>query len=1029
MAGNSEQELAIRIAGSVENSLKQSLGMTENGINQLVGTAKKAATMITAAFAAVKVGQFIGEAVSEYSTFEQSMANTSGIAGATEEEYKTLSDAAREAGKATTFTASEAADALGYMALAGWDVETSTKALTPVLKLAEATQADLATTSDQVTDSMSAMGVGIDELQEYLDVIVMTNNKANTTSSDLMDAFIKCGGAARAAGMNYKETSTALGILANNGIKGSEAGTALNSMLVRISTKDTAQKAFKELGVSVYDSSGAMRSMKDIFIDLNSAMANMTEEQKNNYMAAIAGTNYYSQFGYLLDGVKEGIDGSASAWSALSENLDNSSGALDKMDATVTNTLQGAMAKFQSAVSDLKISLVEGFGPYAIKIINVVASKILDITENFVNMVKGLPIDQFMAGVDSMLTGLMDFFALATSGQSIIDSLFIVLAEDFGVELPRAVGNAIEVVEDFMSKGQEVVAFLVGTVVTTISKVKDKIAENESTFKNIITLADDIKNRLFEAFDNAKPAITFISEEAIPGIVDVLLNVVGGISDVADAFVKWDGFLPTITAIGVAVGAIKFYQMATGIYGVIKAMTLLNIAKVKDIGLTVAIHALYAKDHILTGISIAKKYGLIVAEKAHAVAQWASTAAATAWNTVAGIGATVTGVFGAAIAFLTSPIGLVIAAIAGAIIIGTLLYKNWDLVKEKAAQLGAWLGEKFNAIKVAIINAVDGFKDKFPVAFAFIKGVFDGWWASVQGVIDGVKQVFQGVIDFVQGVFTGNWQQALDGLKNILSGAFGALSSLAMAPLNALKGVVEGVFNAIDVATGGKLSAVKDKVVGILDGIKNSFSEKLEAAKNIVSGAIEKIKGFFNFHWELPKLKLPHFKINGEFSINPPKVPSFGVEWYKEGGIMTDPTVFGINGTSVMAGGEAGEEAILPLSILWDKLGFFIHSALSGQSNMIVSALKMLAQRVDEYITGKQYTPIPALSSGVSQTNTGLDIDKNNMSPFNITYAPSYRFESGTPSRDDIVQAEKMSQAEFNKMIKQWQKDYGRLKF
>ena len=277
MASSSkEQELAIKIAGKVENSFKQSLGVTEDGLNKIASVAKKAAAVAAAAFAAVKVGDFISGAVDEYA----------------------------EAGKATTFTASEAADALGYMALAGWNVEESTAALTPVLKLAEATQADLATTSDQVTDSMSAMGVGIDDLQGYLDVIVTTNNKANTTAADLMDAFIGCGGAARAAGMNYKETSTALGILANNGIKGSEAGTALNSMLVRISTKDVAQKAFKDLGVAVYDSSGEMRNMRDILVDLNGAMAGMTQEQKNSYMSAIAGTNYYSQFGYLLDGVK-----------------------------------------------------------------------------------------------------------------------------------------------------------------------------------------------------------------------------------------------------------------------------------------------------------------------------------------------------------------------------------------------------------------------------------------------------------------------------------------------------------------------------------------------------------------------------------------------------------------------------------------------------------------------------------------------------------------------------------------------------
>ena len=866
MAGSSEQELAIRIAGKVENSLKQSLGMTEDGISHLAGMAKKAAVMITGAFAAIKVGQFIGDAVSEYSEFEQSMANTAGIAGATESEYEKLSKAAREAGKATTFTASEAADALGYMALAGWNVETSTKALTPVLKLAEATQADLATTSDQVTDSMSAMGVGIDELQEYLDVVVMTNNKANTTSAALMEAMIGCGGAARASGMDFKETATALGILANNGVKGAEAGTALNSMLVRISTKDAAKAAFKELGVAVYDNTGKMRDMRQILIDLNGAMSGLTEEEKNNYMAAIAGTNYYSKFGYLLDGVKEGVDGTASAWDALSDNLNNSEGALDEMDKKVTNTLKGAMARMGSAVSDLKISMIEAFGPHAIKIMDGFSNTIPKITENFVGMINKLPIDEFMTGVGNMTTGVMDFLVAVTGGEGDINSFSTMMEESFGIKLPDSVRSAIEVAQDFISKGQEVADFLIGTLESAVTGVAEKISENEPAIQSVIDLASDLKDRLFEAFDNAKPTITYIAETAIPNITDALLKVVGGAADVVDAFVEWDGFLPTITAIGAAVGAVKFYQLVTGIYSAAKAMTILNIAKAKDIAATIYINGLYAQDHILTGISIAKKYALIVSEKAHTVAQWASITATAAWNTVAGIGATVTSALGAAFAFLTSPIGLVILAIGAIIAIGVLLWKNWDTVKEKAGQLGSWLGEKFNAIKESVGNAIESFKNKFPVAFAFIEGVFNGWKATIDGVIGGVKQVFQGVIDFVQGVFTGNWSQALEGLKGIFSGAFGALSSLALAPLNAVKGVVVGALSAINVATNGKLSEIKsfftthlegakNTVVGILDGIKNAFSEKLEAAKNIVSGAVNAIKGFFNFKWELPKLQ------------------------------------------------------------------------------------------------------------------------------------------------------------------------------
>jgi len=1033
LAGSSEQELAIRIAGKVENSLKQSLGMTEDGISHLAGMAKKAAVMITGAFAAIKVGQFIGDAVSEYSEFEQSMANTAGIAGATESEYEKLSKAAREAGKATTFTASEAADALGYMALAGWNVETSTKALTPVLKLAEATQADLATTSDQVTDSMSAMGVGIDELQEYLDVVVMTNNKANTTSAALMEAMIGCGGAARASGMDFKETATALGILANNGVKGAEAGTALNSMLVRISTKDAAKAAFKELGVAVYDNTGKMRDMRQILIDLNGAMSGLTEEEKNNYMAAIAGTNYYSKFGYLLDGVKEGVDGTASAWDALSDNLNNSEGALDEMDKKVTNTLKGAMARMGSAVSDLKISMIEAFGPHAIKIMDGFSNTIPKITENFVGMINKLPIDEFMTGVGNMTTGVMDFLVAVTGGEGDINSFSTMMEESFGIKLPDSVRSAIEVAQDFISKGQEVADFLIGTLESAVTGVAEKISENEPAIQSVIDLASDLKDRLFEAFDNAKPTITYIAETAIPNITDALLKVVGGAANVVDAFVEWDGFLPTITAIGAAVGAVKFYQLVTGIYSAAKAMTILNIAKAKDIAATIYINGLYAQDHILTGISIAKKYALIVSEKAHTVAQWASITATAAWNTVAGIGATVTSALGAAFAFLTSPIGLVILAIGAIIAIGVLLWKNWDTVKEKAGQLGSWLGEKFNAIKESVGNAIESFKNKFPVAFAFIEGVFNGWKATIDGVIGGVKQVFQGVIDFVQGVFTGNWSQALEGLKGIFSGAFGALSSLALAPLNAVKGVVVGALSAINVATNGKLSEIKsfftthlegakNTVVGILDGIKNAFSEKLEAAKNIVSGAVNAIKGFFNFKWELPKLKMPHFSIKGDFSLAPPKVPTMGVEWYKDGGIMTSPTMFGINGNSAMVGGEAGAEAILPLSDLWSKMGGFIDSAIGA-------SVKLLAERIEDLQMGTNRVPLSTLSDRIATSGYEVEDAGRDNGAVSINYAPVYHFEGAAPTKDDIVQAEKESQSEFDKKMEQWLKRKRRTNF
>lgn len=1120
MASSSkEQELAIKIAGKVENSFKQSLGVTEDGLNKIASVAKKAAAVAAAAFAAVKVGDFISGAVDEYAEFEQAMANTSAIAGASADDYAKLSAAAREAGKATTFTASEAADALGYMALAGWNVEESTAALTPVLKLAEATQADLATTSDQVTDSMSAMGVGIDDLQGYLDVIVTTNNKANTTAADLMDAFIGCGGAARAAGMNYKETSTALGILANNGIKGSEAGTALNSMLVRISTKDVAQKAFKDLGVAVYDSSGEMRNMRDILVDLNGAMAGMTQEQKNSYMSAIAGTNYYSQFGYLLDGVKEGVNGSASAWDELAGAIDNSTGALDAMDATATGTLQGALARFQSAISDLKISMVEDFGPYAMQIIDAVALKIPDITAGFSELIQKLPIQEFMNGVGQMAGGVLDFVGKIVDGQSFSEAFSSTLSEDFGVELPGSLQTFIGVIQNLWDDFQSFIGWIGSTAEATLGGLKDTIAEHEPQLQAIMDLLSDVQQKFSEAFGGASDDASSLVSGGLPALVGALLDVLGAAANVLDKFVEWKGFIPTVTTLATAIAGFKLAKTAIEIAKVTKAMTLLRVAKIKDKAETLYLNALYAKDAIVKAASTA--------------ATWAQTAATTAWNVVCTAATAVTTALGAAFTFLTSPIGLVILAIGAVIAIGVLLYKNWDTVKEKAGQLGELISAKFSALKDAVCNAVDGFKDKFPVAFEFIKGVFDGWWTTVKGVIDGVKQVFQGIIDFVAGVFTGDWSRALDGLKNIFLGAFNALKSLALAPLNALKGVVTGAFNAIDTATGGKLSAIKDKftskmgevkasvseafnnvkdtagnlmetaranvgakldamksaydsagggikgvvagamagvqstfssvmstvdtltggklssitsaftnklnaaqtaVTNVLGNIKQAFSDKLEAAKSVVTGALDKIKGAFNFKWSLPHLNLPHISVSGgqaPYGIaGKGSLPKFSIEWYKNGGIMTQPTAFGINPESgnLMAGGEAGPEAIVPLSQLWEKMTTILKGILAeSQNGGAGNALSALVDKVGAAMQGSTQTPISGLLDRLSGGGNEPQPATANGAPIN--YAPVYNFNGAAPTKDDLVEAERMSQAEFNEMMEQWQRDNDRKRF
>lgn len=894
---------------------------------------------------------------------------------------------------------------------------------------------------------MSAMGVGIDDLQGYLDVIVTTNNKANTTAADLMDAFIGCGGAARAAGMNYKETSTALGILANNGIKGSKAGTALNSMLVRISTKDVAQKAFKDLGVAVYDSSGEMRNMRDILVDLNGAMAGMTQEQKNSYMSAIAGTDYYSQFGYLLDGVKEGVNGSASAWDELAGAIDNSTGALDAMDATATGTLQGALARFQSAISDLKISMVEDFGPYAMQIIDAVALKIPDITAGFSELIQKLPIQEFMNGVGQMAGGVLDFDGKIVDGQSFSEAFSSTLSEDFGVELPGSVQTFLGVIQNLWDDFQSFIGWIGSTAEATLGGLKDTIAEHEPQLQAIMDLLSDVQQKFSEAFGGASDDASSLVSGGLPALVGALLDVLGAAANVLDKFVEWKGFIPTVTTLATAIAGFKLAKTAIEIAKVTKAMTLLRIAKIKDKAETIYLNALYAKDAIAKGASTAATIAQNVATKAAAAGQWLLNAAMSA-----------------------NPIGIVVIAIAALVAGFIALYNKsetfrnavnalWDAVKGAFTKIGQTIGniakavgEKFTEIKEKIGAVWDGIKEKASAAWETIKNIVTVGIMLIGQIISAGIQIitlpFRFIWENCKDVLIAAW----DKIKSVVSGALDAVKSAYDSAGGGIKGVVagamagvqstfSGVMSTVDSLTGGKLSAIqnsftnklnaaKSTVTGILDSIKSAFSEKLEAAKNVVSGAIEKIKGFFNFSWSLPKLKLPHFSISGKFSLNPPSVPSFGIDWYKDGGIMTNPTAFGFNPNTgnTMVGGEAGAEAIVPLTQLWEKMTSIIKSVIAeSQNGGAGNALSALVDKVGAAMQGSTQTPISGLLDRLSGGGNEPQPATANGAPIN--YAPVYNFNGAAPTKDDLVEAERMSQAEFNEMMEQWQRDNDRKRF
>jgi len=296
-----------------------------------------------------------------YQNFEKSISNVKGLSGANAADMAELTKVAREMGKTTTKSASEAADALGYMALAGWDKEKMEKSLKPVLRLSEAGNLDLGRTSDLVTDSMSSLGIDADDLQGYLDKFAKTASSSNTNIDAMMEAFLEFGGTVKNNGIAHDEASALIGVLANRGVKGSEAGNALNSVLQNLTMGNgIAGTAMKKLNLSAYDAQGNFKGYANVLKELNDKIKDLSQEEKDYYLGAIGGKTRMSELQHLLSGVSGEYD-------ELKDKVANSSGALEEMANIMNDNIYGDVKALQSAVESVQLDFMDKFQPSARK--------------------------------------------------------------------------------------------------------------------------------------------------------------------------------------------------------------------------------------------------------------------------------------------------------------------------------------------------------------------------------------------------------------------------------------------------------------------------------------------------------------------------------------------------------------------------------------------------------------------------------------------------------------------------------------
>jgi TP901 family phage tail tape measure protein len=492
-----------------------------------VSSALKVATTAVATASTAVVG-IAKTSVETGATFDSSMAQVAATMGTTVDNIQNLRDFALEMGSTTAFSASQAADALNYMALAGYDADESMAALPNVLNLAASGGIDLATASDMVTDAQSALGLTMDESTELVNKMAAAASSSNTSVSQLGDAILTIGGTAKDLAGGTTELSTALGILADNGIKGAEGGTHLRNIMLSLeSPTDTAAAALADLGVEVFDAEGNMRSLEDIFGDLNTAMDGMTTAEKTNLISTVFNKTDIASANALLAT-------STDRWEELSEAIENSAGAAEAMAGTQLDNLNGDVTLFQSALEGAEILISDQLTPTLRGFVQFGSSAISTLSEAFQE--GGL--SGAMDALGGILTdGIQMVVEMVPKVVEVGSQLLGALLQGIINNLPTIVTGAMQIITTLATGLTSFIPTIIPTIISILTQITQTLTDNlpllvQSALEIVTTLGDSIKNDLPLLVEAAFNIITTILNgiidnvgELLPAIAEVMVEL------------------------------------------------------------------------------------------------------------------------------------------------------------------------------------------------------------------------------------------------------------------------------------------------------------------------------------------------------------------------------------------------------------------------------------------------------------------------------------------------------------------------
>lgn len=1062
-------------ADKLDNSLEEvesSAKKADDGFTMFKATlANLAADAIMRAVDGIK--NLVGNVIELGQNFTSTMSEVSAISGATGEDFEKLEACAREYGATTVFSASNAAEALKYMSLAGWDADQSTSALGGVLNLAAASGMELGAASDMVTDYLSAFAMEAGDAAYFADLLSYAQSHSNTTAEALGEAYKNCAANLNAAGQDVETVTSLLEGMANQGYKGSEAGTAMAAIMRDITNgmKDGAIK-IGETSVAVMDAQGNFRDLTDILTEVEAATNGMGDAERAVALSSTFTADSTKGLNLILN---EGMDNIA----GYEEQLRGASGSAEEMANIMNDNLSGDVAAMNSAFEEL-----------GLKIYDALESKLRAGVQFITNGV--IPAIEWLGGhipeVTIAVSGLgaviaaMNWGTISSKITMVKGALVKLAAALGGVSLPAiaiiAVITAVALAftnlwknnEEFRNKitaiwdgikakfdefGQGIVdrlnalGFEFEDITEVMKAVWDGFCEVlapifEGVFQqisNILNEALDILTGLFDIFagiftgdwDMVWQGVQEVFGAVWDFVVATFENWISTFTSLADTVLGWFGtdwetvwtnvktfFSDTWNAIssffsGILTGIKTFFTdtwnaivsffsgILSGIYSSVTGTmteihdTFTNIWDSITGFLSGAWETI--KNIVTVGI-------MAVKEIISAAFQIITLPFRFIWenckDTVLSIWETIKSVIGEKIDAVKEKITTVTTAISN------VASAAWNAISSTASSL--WEG-----IKGTIGSKIDAAKEKVSTATSAITSVASSAWSSVSSTASSLWSTISSTVSSKISAASSAVSSATSTITSVASSAWSSVSSTASSQwesirstisskLSSAKSTVSSLMSGITSTMSSGLSSALSTVSGKFSSIYSTISSKMSAARDAVGNAISALKSKFNFSWSLPHLKLPHVSISGSFSINPPSVPHFGISWYKDGGILTRPTIFGAAGNNLLAGGEAGAEAVVPLATLWDKLETMITSVFNTASTTGGSSGEGLTSTAGRLLT------LDDFSLG-SLADSGGVVVYYDFSGF--TWSPQIQTEGTGDDADDFMAKLKAHEAEF----------------